>query len=452
MTIQLLELGGYGEIGRNSTAIKIDDEVIIIDMGLHMQKYVEITEDEEAQLLSAHELSRKGVIPDPEMLSEWKPKVKAILTTHAHLDHIGAMPFIANKFNAAIICTPFTKAVLERILSDDNRKLRNEIIALRQNKTFKLSKNISIEFIAVTHSTPQTAIIAIHTKYGAIVYSNDFKLDPKPVIGEKTNIKRLKELGKQGIFLYIADSLYADIAMKTPAESVVQELLEDTFSSLKGSGLIVVTTFASHIARLKGILNLGSRIGRRIIIMGRSLEKYITAAKATGLIKIPKNVEILKYKRQINKKLRKINKDNKERYLLITTGHQAEPKSVLVAMANDSLSFRFENDDAVIFSSKTIPVEFNILNRKKLENSLKSKGVRIFTDIHVSGHASREDLREMISILKPKYLVPSHSTFDKAQQFAELAKTIGYEINKNIFIINNGLLIDFPNEESIGKL
>ncbi len=444
MAIQLLPLGGYGEIGRNCTAIRVDDEVIIIDLGLNMQKYVELTEDEEVKLISSYELAKTGVIPDLELLKNWKDKIIAIIPTHAHLDHIGAIPFLANKLKGPVICTPFTKEVLKRILKDEDKRLKKPIIELRPGKSMKLSDKITIEFIPVTHSTPHTIFCTIHTKYGSIVYSNDFKIDQKPLLGQSIDLKRIKALGKSGkVILFIADSLYADITSTTPSESVVEELLEDAYLSLKDAGIIIFTTFASHIARIKTILNLANKKNRKILILGRSMHKYLSAAHALNLIHIPEHVRIIRYKKEMLKILKKVHLD-REKYILITTGHQAEPGSVLSGLANKNINFEFKPNDAVIFSSKIIPVEYNILNRKKLDNLLKSQGVRIFTDMHVSGHASREDLREIISMLKPKIMIPSHSTIDKAEHFIELAEQMGYKRNKNIFIINNGLIFNLP--------
>ena len=193
MVVQIFAVGGYSEIGRNMTAIKVDDEVVICDMGIHLENYIRYTEDEDISRLTKEELTEQNAIPDISVIEGWKDKVKAIIPTHAHLDHIGAIPFLSDEFKAPIICTPFSAAVVNAILKDARMRIKNKIIELNPNSTYNLSKNITIEFINITHSTPQTVMIAIHTKYGTIIYANDFKLDMDPPLGKKPDFARLKK-------------------------------------------------------------------------------------------------------------------------------------------------------------------------------------------------------------------------------------------------------------------
>ena len=199
MNVEICFVGGYNEVGKNCTAIKIDDKVIIIDMGIHLESYIKYTNDEDVHDISAKQLMKVGAIPNIAAIEKWRDKVKAIIPTHAHLDHVGAIPCLGNKFDAPVLCTPYTAAVLKTILVDEDININNDIKVLSPNSIYTISKNIKIEFINMTHSTPQTVMVAVHSKYGVILYSNDFKFDSFPTLGRKPNFERLRELGKKGI-------------------------------------------------------------------------------------------------------------------------------------------------------------------------------------------------------------------------------------------------------------
>jgi len=441
--IEIYAVGGYNEVGKNCTAINVDGEVIIIDLGLHLENYIKLTQDEDIVKISADKLMDVGAVPNISILDKIKNNVKAIVIGHAHLDHVGAVPYISDKFKAPIICAPYTAEVLKSILKDDEIKLNNEIKILNINSFYKISKNIKIEFIHITHSVPQTALVAVHTKYGIILYANDFKFDLYPVLGNKPNFKRLEEIGKQGIIATIVESTYANDARKMPSESVAREMLKDVLLGTNNKdNIIIVTTFSSHIARLKSIIEFGKKLNRKIIFLGRSLSKYVMAAEKIGIINFSKDVEIIKYGKQIEKRLKKIGKDRKK-YLIVTTGHQGEPKSVLNKIAKGEFDFKLYPEDNVVFSCRTIPTPTNIANREALENELKLFGVRIFKDIHQSGHAAREDLRDFINLVKPKNIIPAHGTKEMKEGLANLAKEMGYKVNKNVFLIKDGEKVIF---------
>jgi len=436
--IEIYAVGGYNEVGKNCTAIKVDDEIVIVDMGIHLENYIKLTEDEDLISVDADKLIEVGAVPDVSVLIKSKNKIKAIVISHAHLDHLGAVPFLANKFNCPIFGTPFTNEVLKAILKDDKIKMNNEIKTLNSNSTFKLSKNIKIEFIHITHSTPQTALVAIHTKYGIVLYANDFKLDYTPTLGKPPNFKRLREIGKQGVIALIVESTYANDARKMPSEKVAKEMLGDVLLNIDNkNNLILVTTFSSHIARLKSIIEFGKKLNRKIIFMGRSLSKYVKAAENCGIVKFSNEVEILKFGRQIERRLKKIGRERKK-FLLVMTGHQGEPKSVLYRIAKGDLKFKLSHEDNVVFSCKTIPTPTNIANREALENELKLLGVRIFKDIHQSGHAAREDLRDFINMLKPENIIPAHGNEEMKKALVDLTKEMDYKPGKNVFLVKNG--------------
>lgn len=426
MGIEIFAIGGYNEVGKNCTAIKVDDEIVICDMGLHIENYIKYTEDEDVVKVPPAHLMRVGAVPNITKISAMSNKVIAIIPTHAHLDHVGAIPYLSNKFNAPIYCTPYTAAVLESLVEDKEVELRNKVKILNPRKIINISNNIKLEFIAITHSTPQTVMILLYTKYGKIIYANDFKFDNYPVLGEKADIKRLQEVGKDGILALICDSTYAKLDQKMPSESVAREMLKDVILGVNSEGrAIIITTFSSHIARLKSIVEFGKKTNRQIIFMGRSLRKYVQAAEDLGIAKFSGDVKIIGFSDKIKKTLKKISKKDRSKYIFVVTGHQGEHKAVLTKMVHGVLPFKIEKDDHVIFSCRTIPSPTNIKNRKELEDKLKKCDARIFKDIHVSGHAAREDLRDLIDIVKPKHVIPAHGDESMRKALADLVHIMG---------------------------
>jgi len=424
--IEIIAVGGYNEVGKNCTAIKIDNQVILMDLGLHLDSYISYTEDEDLVAIDPDELMKVGAVPNISVLEGWKDKVKLIIPTHAHLDHVGAIPYLGNKFDAPILCTPFTAAVLKTILDDEKLKIKNKIKILNVNSSYKLSDDVTIEFINMTHSTPQTVMVALHTKYGIILYANDFKFDNFPVLGKKPNFERLKEIKGKTLVL-ICDSTYAGEHKKTPSESVAKQMLKDVLLGTNSKGkAILITTFSSHLARLKSIIKYGKILDRKIVFLGRSLAKYVKAGEEAGLINFSKDVEIVKYGSKIKKKLKEIDKKRKK-YLLVVTGHQGEKKATLSKIVREVFPFKLNPEDHVIFSCTVIPSEINIEHRRILEEQLKKYHVRTFRDIHVSGHAAREDLRDLINLVKPKHIIPAHGNLKMRSALADLAYEMGYD-------------------------
>jgi ribonuclease J len=432
--LQICAVGGYSEFGRNMTALRVDDEAIILDMGLHMNNYVNIKGDDDTHDLNVGMLTKANAIPHYKIIKDWKHMVKAIIPTHAHLDHLGAIPFISNKFDAKILCTPFTAEVLKAIITDDKRTLKNPIKTVNPNSTYKISDNITIEFINVTHSTPQTVMVAVHTKYGIVLYCNDFKFDSSPTFGTKPDFDKLRSL--KNVVALIVDCTRAKDERKTPSESVAKEMLKDVLMGTDSKGkCIIVTTFSSHLARLKSIVEFGKLKNRKIVFLGRSLGKYVEAGRKANIINF-QDVEVVKFKDSIKKKLKKVMKAPDE-YMLVVTGHQAEPESVLTRMVNGELPFNFGYEDLIIFSCGIIPYEVNRLNREKMESRLKQFGVRIFTDIHVSGHAAREDLRDLVNMTKPMHIIPAHGDPSMMIAMKELATEMRYN-DSEIHLLKNG--------------
>ena len=441
MVVEICAVGGWGEIGRNMTAVRIDDSVVLFDMGLHMPNYIKLTEEEIGEWVKLNEpaLKRANAVPQDGVIKDWRDKVVAIVISHGHLDHAGAAPYLAAKYDAPIICTPFTAAILRSICKDEKIKIPNKIVEYDAGSKITIADNLVLEFCNITHSTPQDVMAVLHTKYGCVIYANDFKLDDHPTLGRKPNYDHFKKLGDKGVLALISDCLYAPKESRTPCEAVAKEMLQDVLLGIDARGkAVIVTTFASHIARLKSIAEFGKRLGRKVVFMSRSIAKYCNAAEEAGVAYLSKeDVQIIKYGSQIRKKLKQVMAKGKDKFLLVVSGHQGEPKSALSRMAKKILPFRFSPGDVVVFAASVIPAEINQKNREVLEEKLKAFGVRLFKDVHVSGHAFKEDLREFIKMLKPKHVFPTHGEPRMVDAFAGLATELGYN-EENIHKLTNG--------------
>jgi ribonuclease J len=436
--MQIHAIGGYNEVGKNMTALEMGDDAILFDSGLFMPAIVGVTEQE--RIPTEKGMRALGALPDDLYLDakRLRDKIRAILVSHAHLDHVGALPYNAYRYNAEILGTPFTTEVLKMLLEE--QKLKNKVVSIQPDHSYTVRgrRDYKVEFVNMTHSTIQTAAIAVHTPQGIVMYVNDYKLDNSPVFGDKPNYRRLKELSKIGVKALVVDCLYAPDDRKTPSEKIAKGLLEDVFFSTdnRNSGMIV-TTFSSHIARLKTITELGVKLNRKVIFLGRSLNKYMTAATNIGKAPFRPQVQMLSFRKQLEKVMHKVNR-NKRDYLIVCTGHQGEPGSILDRISRNQMPLRLSTNDQVIFSSKTIPTPINENNRLNLEKKLKKSGVRIFDNVHVSGHGGREDLRDLIRLLNPENVIPSHGDLKKRTAGAELAQEMGYRLNKNVHLMQNG--------------
>ncbi|MDD5178556.1 MAG: RNase J family beta-CASP ribonuclease [Candidatus Nanoarchaeia archaeon] len=439
--IEIFTIGGYTEVGKNMTAIKYNNEIVIVDMGFFLPKLISFEEEGgDRRNLTEKGLIKLGVFPDDTLISSLKDNVKAIVLGHCHLDHIGAVPFLAPKYNCSIYGTHYTIEVLKTMMDDDKMRIKNPLVAMNTGVMKKVSDHIEIELINVTHSTLQTAMVAIHTPEGIIIYANDFKLDSHPVIGKKPDFDRLKKLGDSGfVKALILDSLYAGDDRKTPSEKVAREMLKDVMFGTENTGnAIIATSFASHIARIKSMVEFGEKLDRKVVILGRSMMKYIGSAEKIDLVDFSSRSEIVGYGNKVKKRLGQIQKDGKSKYLIICTGGQGENGAILTRIANNQLNFKFDYEDHVIFSNKTIPVPANIEARKNLEKNLKNQKVRIFKDIHVSGHAGREDLRDLVKMIKPLNIIPAHGDSAMLNHMVDLAEEMGYVKGKNVHFCSNG--------------
>jgi ribonuclease J len=436
MNVKIYALGGYEEVGRNMTCVETENEAVILDMGVYMDRFVPL-QDEKKQC-STKTLINEDVIPDDRPIHHLRKKVKAIVLSHAHLDHIGATFWLSSSYDCPIITTPYTNRILRQKEENDGMKLKNKLLCITPNSSYKISEKIEIEFILATHSVIHSSMINIITPKGNVLYSLDYKFDNHPVIGQTTNKQRLRQLGNEHTLALIVDSTNAEKESKTYSESVAKEMLRDVILGMETEKQgMFVSTFSSHIARLKTIFDVSQKLNRDVVFLGRSLYEYINAAEELDFVNFSDNAELIKSPYQSKKRLHEINK-NKDRYLVVATGSQGEANATLSKIVNEDIPLHLNDNDFVIFACGVIPTPTIQANRQILEHKIHHKKGRIFKDIHVSGHASREDIRDLIKIVSPEHIIPGHGDMRKLTSVATLATDMGYTLGKNVHILQNG--------------
>ncbi len=439
--MEVFSVGGYDQVGKNMTAIRIEEDVFLFDAGLYIPAVIELQEEKVKDYGERH-LRGKGALPDDLILDKLglRGNVRAIFLSHGHLDHIGAIPFLAYRYNCPVIGSPFTISILKKTMDDEKKRIPNKIITVPLDSSYTIkgkSHEYTVELIHMTHSIPHTTMVALHTPEGIVVYGNDFKIDDTPVLGNPPNYSALKRISKEGVKVAIVDSLYCSSEKKTPSELVARNMVKDVFSGMHGSkNAIFVSTFSSHIVRLKSIIDFGKKLDREIIFIGRSLNRYVSASNEINLVNFKNQVKIATYKNQVASMFRKIGKE-RDKYLVVCTGHQGEPGSILERLSRRKLPFEFRRNDNLVFSSKTIPVPINIKNKGEMDARFKKFGVRIFDEVHVSGHGGREDIRNLISLISPEHLIPSHGSYQQLLPMKELGKQMGYT-ERNFHLMKNG--------------
>ncbi len=437
--VKIHTVGGFSEVGKNMVVVELEEDAFIFDEGFFLPAIVSMKERD--KIMTEKRLKSIAAIPEDSVINKIRHKIRAQFITHAHLDHVGAIPFLSDKYNAPIYGTPFTIQVLNSLLKDNDITLKNKQHSIKPNTTFYVqgkNKKYKVDFINATHSTAQCLMIAIETPKGSIIYANDFKLDDTPVVGLKPNYKRLKEISKNGVLAFVVDSLYSGSERKTPSEKIARELLKEVLLTIQNRNAgMIVTTFSSHIARLKSIVEFGKKLNREVVFLGRSLDKYSTAAKNAGVAPFLKNIRISKYRRQVEKTLHTVERRRKD-YMIVCTGHQGEPGSILERLSRHQLPFKLNKDDNIVFSSSVIPTPVNQEQFAKMEGRLKKSKPRIFRDAHVSGHAGREDLRDIMQIVNPQHVIPSHGGPDKTQPMMELVEELGYKKDKTCHLMADG--------------
>lgn len=449
--IKLYPVGGYSEYGRNMTAVEVDGEIVIFDMGIKLDRIL-IHEDAVFEKMHSLDLVGMGAIPDDRMMDSHRDKVVAIVTTHGHMDHIGAIPKLAHRYKAPVYATPYTAKLIEDSLGWE-KKHRAEITVI-PTPTGQMrevgKKGLIIELVRMTHSIVDSSTAVLHTPYGEVVYGNDFKLDNRPIIGQPPDYKRLKEIGDgkgesgRGVAILVAETTRAGERTKTESESVARAILKDHITGLDNDDHgMVVTTFSSHTARIKSIVEFGEKIGREVVLLGRSMEKYAGYAQDLGFADFLENVPVIGRRNDIYQELSDIMKHGKGETLIVTTGHQGEPDALLSRIARDETPFKLDRGDHVIFSSNVIPNPMNVANSYVLESYLSQHKVRMIRGAHVSGHGAREDHYELLDMLQPEHIVPSHGDIKAQAAYIGLAQDYGYDPQESVHLTSNGRTMKF---------
>jgi len=439
MDIEIIAAGGYDEVGRNMTAVRCGKEIVIFDMGLRLDQ-VMIHEDAEIETMNSLDLIKIKAIPDDSVLNGAEGSVKAIVCSHGHLDHIGAIPKLAHRYNAPIISTPYTTELIrQQIAGEQKPGVNNKLVALKAGQRFTISSNLILEFVRTQHSIIDAVTPVLHTPDGAIVYALDFKLDRSPVIGEPPDFARLRQIGKEGVLALIVECTNIGRKGRCPSERVARDLVRDTLTSYEDDkNAIMVSTFSSHISRVKTIAECAHEIGRKPVLLGRSMEKYAVTAEQMKLVSFPETTSVFGNRRTVDRTLRRIMKAGKENFLPIVTGHQGEPGSILTRIATGDTPYQVTAGDKVIFSANVIPNPMNYGQRHMVEARLGLVGARVFEDLHVSGHAYREDHYEFIQLLQPQHVIPAHGTMTMTAEYTKFAGEMGYTPRSTVHLLGNG--------------
>ena len=347
---------------------------------------------------------------------------------------------MAHRYDAPLIGTPYTAALIEKQIKGERKfKVKNPIKVLNPGGKIKLSKNITLEFVQSTHSIPQAVFPVLHTPEGIIVYALDFKFDNHQKVSPPPDYRRLKELGRKGVLVLIVETTNAKNfdEVKTHSERIARNILEDVMRGpLHEKTGMIVTTFSSHVERVQAIADIAKKSHREIFFLGRSMERFCGIAQKHGILKLPKNASIYGSPKAVNRALMEAD-EARDKYLLVTTGHQGEPDALLPRIASGRTPFNIKPGDNVIISAPIIPNPTNAANRHIMERRLQSKGARIYPNAHVSGHAGREDHREFLRMLKPQHIIPAHGDLSMLAAYGELAEEEGYRIGYDVHILRN---------------
>ncbi len=421
--LRIIPLGGLGEIGRNTLVLEYGESILIIDAGL---------------MFPANDmLGVDIVIPDFSYVFERAERVKGIIVTHGHEDHVGGLPYLLAKVKAPIYATRLTRGLIEVKLRES--KVNGvELNTVAPGDVLSIGP-FEIEFFHVSHSIPDGVGLGIHTPVGLIVHSGDFKFDHSPVDGRRTDFAKLAELGGRGVSLLLSDSTNAEQAGYTPSEQVLGETIARVFAG--ATGRVIVATFASNISRIQQIADTAHRYGRRVAIVGRSMVSNVRIARELGYLNIPEGTLI---------SADQVSQLPDNQVTLICTGSQGEPTSALVRMGQrDPRMISVVPGDTVIVSATPIPGNEEVINRT-LDNLFRL-GANVYydevLDVHVSGHASQEELKLMINLIRPKYFVPIHGEYRHLVLHSKLAQQCGIPPDR-IFIMETGDVLEVSANEA----
>ena len=427
--LKVIPLGGLQEIGKNLTVFEYRNEIIIVDCG------VAFPDDDM--------LGVDLVIPDVTYLEKNAKKIKGMVITHGHEDHIGAIPYFLKKINVPVYATKLTMGLIEAKLEEHNILKSSELHIAKPKDVVKLGKYFNVEFIKTTHSIADAVAFAIHTPVGTVVHTGDFKIDYTPIDGEVMDFARFAELGKEGVLLLMSDSTNVERPGYTMSERSVGLEFDKIF--MNSNKRIIVATFASNIHRMQQIINSAVKFGRKVAAIGRSVLRVIDVAQELGYITAPEGSII---------DIDKIGLYNPEQLVIITTGSQGESMSALARMSTgEHKKVTITPEDLVIFSSSPIPG--NEKSVGKLIDELQKLGAEVIynhlADVHVSGHSCEEELKMMLTLTKPKFFMPVHGEYRFLRRHGHIAELLGMS-DKNIFIMANGKTLEVDaNSARIGQ-
>ena len=421
--LKIIPLGGIEEIGKNITVFEYGDDIIIVDCG------VAFPEDDM--------LGIDLVIPDFSYLEKNKEKIRGLVVTHGHEDHIGSIPYFLKQLNVPIYATKLTIGLIKNKLDEHNLTRIANLTTVEQGDTIKLGV-FNIEFIRSCHSIPDSVALAIHTPVGVVVHTGDFKIDYTPINGERMDFGRLAELGNKGVLALLSDSTNSERKGYTMSEVTVGEVFDKLFLNCKKR--IVVATFASNVHRVQQIVNSAVKYNRKIAVCGRSMINMIETAIELGYINVPKNVFI---------DIDMIKNYTDEQLVIITTGSQGEPMSALTRMANgEHKKVNITAHDLVIISATPIPGNEKYV-AKVIDDLMKIGAEVVYSslaDVHVSGHACQEEQKLMLSLVRPKYFIPVHGEYRQLIAHSETAKSLGYK-QEDIILMKNGKVLELNENE-----
>lgn len=417
--LKIIPLGGLNEIGKNMTVFEYENDIFVLDCGMAFP-------DESMPGIDI-------VIPDITYLVKNRQKIRGIVITHGHEDHIGAIPYFLKEMNVPIYGTRLTLGLVEVKLKEFNLLSKTKLNRVKPGDTIKLGSSFKIEFIHTNHSIAGAVALAINTPIGTVVHTGDFKVDSTPIDGEMIDLARLGELGKKGVLALMSDSTNVERSGYTMSERTVGDTFDEFFR--RCNSRIIVATFASNVHRVQQIINSAHRYGRKVAISGRSMENVAEVASTLGYLNIPEKVLI---------SIDEIKKYRPNQLVIITTGSQGETMSALHRMAfSDHKKVEINKGDLVIVSASPIPG-----NEKQIStviNELFKKGADVvyksLENIHVSGHACQEELKLIMSLVKPRFFIPVHGEFRHLMQHGMLAERMGLK-QKNIIIGDNGNVIE----------
>ncbi len=426
MKLKIIPLGGLGEIGLNMMAFEYGETIFVVDAGLMFP------ED--------YMLGIDYVIPDFNYLKENKSKVSGIVLTHAHEDHIGALPYLLKEINAPVFGTRFTLGIVRHKLEEHGLLSSTSLNEISHRKKLKIGI-FELEFIRVSHSVVDGIGIAVKTPYGLIVHTGDFKISHTPVDGVMTDLNKFARCGDDGVLALLSDSTNVEKEGYTISDKEIGEALAKII--IESKGRIIIALFASNVARIQQIVNIAKSKGSKVLINGRSIEVSTNIAKDLGYIHIPEKMEI---------DIKQIDDFKDDEIIIITTGSQGEPMSALARMSRGiHKQIKIKEGDTVIFSSKFIPGNEKAISN--IINNLYRKGADVIYEkisaIHVSGHAFREELKLMINLTKPEHFIPIHGEYRHLILHTRLAEQVGVSKNK-ILLAEDGQVIEF--DENGGKV